>query len=132
MKKFTAVVLAFALLAAACGDDDAADPASITTCEGAADATITLLQKVIDIIGGLDPAALGALMAGEMPDSFTALEETATVIGLKAEELACDNLPALLTDRADQLTAADDNAIGQLIIQGVVDGDEDVIGRLFR
>ena len=132
MKKFTAVVLAFALLAAACGGDDAADPASIDSCEGAADATIAMLQDVVDIIGDLDPAALGALMAGEEPEEFAGLEATAQVIGQKAEELGCTNINELLSERVDQLTAADDNAIGQLIIQGVVEGDEDVLGRLFR
>jgi len=131
MKKFTTVILTFALLAAACGDD-AADPATIDSCESAADATIVMLQDVVDIIGDLDPAALGALMAGEEPEAFAGLEETAAAIGQKAEELGCTNINELLAERADQLTAADDNAIGQLIIQGVVDGDEDVLGRLFR
>ena len=132
MKKLTTVILTFALLAAACGDDDAADPASIDSCEGAADATIVMLQDVVDIIGDLDPAALGALMAGEEPEAFAGLEETAAAIGQKAEDLGCTNINELLAERADQLTAADDNAIGGLIIQGVVDGDEDVLGRLFR
>ena len=132
MKKFTAIVLAFAMLLAACGDDDASDPASIDSCEGVADATIDLMQDVIDIIGGLDAAALGALMGGDQPEEFDSLEETAGIIGQKGDELACSNLGELLAERADQLEVADDNAIGQLIIQGIVEGDEDVIGRLFR
>ena len=132
MKKFTAVVLAFALFAAACGDDDAADPAAIDTCEGAADATIAMLQDVVDIIGALEPAALGALMAGTEPPEFADIEETAAAIGVKSQELGCTDMAGMLAERADQLEAADENAIGQLIIQGVVDGDEDVLGRLFR
>ena len=132
MKKFTAVILAFALFAAACGDDDAADPASIDSCEGVADATIVMLQDVVDVIGDLDPAALGALMGGEEPEAFAPLVTTAAVLGQKTEELGCTNINELLVERVDQLEAADDNAIGQLIIQGVIDGDEDVLGRLFR
>jgi hypothetical protein len=132
MKKFATVVLAFALLAAACGDDDAADPASIDSCEGIADATIVMLQDVVDVIGGLDAAALGALMGGEEPEEFAPLEATAAALGEKTEELGCTNINELLVERVDQLEASDDNAIGQLIIQGVVDGDEDVLGRLFR
>ena len=133
MKKLTAVVLAFALFAAACGGDDASDdPASIDSCEGVADATIGLMQDVIDIIGGLDAAALGALMSGDQPEEFDTLEETAGIIGQKGEELSCTNLNELLAERVDQLSVADDNAIGQLIVQGIIEGDEDVIGRLFR
>ena len=131
MKKLIALLLALGMLVAACGDDSS-DPASIDSCEGVADATIGMMQDVIDIIGGLDPAALGALMGGEQPEEFTALEETATELGLKTQELGCTNLNELLGERVDQLSAADDNAIGQLIIQGIVDGDEDVLGRLFR
>ena len=132
MKKLTTVVLAVALLAAACGGDDASDPASIDSCEGVADATIGLMQDVIDIIGGLDAAALGAMMAGDQPEEFDSLEETAGILGQKGEELSCTNLNDLLAERVDQLTVADDNAIGQLIVQGILEGDEDVIGRLFR
>ena len=132
MKKLTAFVLAFSLLVAACGGDDATDPASIDSCEGVADATIDLMQDVIDIIGGLDAAALGEMMAGEQPEAFDALEETAGVIGQKGDELSCTNLGELLAERADQLNVGDDNAIGQLIVEGIIEGDEDVIGRLFR
>ena len=132
MKKLTAFVLAFSLLVAACGGDDATDPASIDSCEGVADATIDLMQDVIDIIGGLDAAALGEMMAGEQPEAFDELEETAGVIGRKGDELSCTNLGELLAERADQLNVGDDNAIGQLIVEGIIEGDEDVIGRLFR
>ncbi|MCJ7725378.1 MAG: hypothetical protein MUP76_03195 [Acidimicrobiia bacterium] len=132
MKKFTAVVLAFALFAAACGDDDAADPAAIESCEDAADATIAMHQDVVAIIGALEPAALGALMTGTEPAEFADIETTAAAIGVKSQELGCTNINELLVERVDQLTAAEDNAIGQLIIQGVIDGDEDVLGRLFR
>ena len=132
MRKFTVVLLAFALLAAACGDDAAKDPADIETCEGLADATIVMLQDVIDVLGDLDAAQTGALLGGEMPEAFTPLEATAAAIGTRAGELQCANLNDLLVERADDLSAADDNAFGGLIIQGVKDGDEDVLSRLFR
>ena len=132
MRKFTVVLLAFVLLAAACGDDAAKDPADIETCEGLADATIVMLQDVIDVLGDLDAAQTGALLGGEMPEAFTPLEATAAAIGTRAGELQCANLNDLLVERADDLSAADDNAFGGLIIQGVKDGDEDVLSRLFR
>ena len=132
MKKLSAIALALSLFVAACGGDDATDPASIDSCEGVADATISLLQDVVDTIGELDAEALGAMMAGEQPAEFDSLEETAGVIGQKGDELNCTNLNELLAERVDQLEVADDNAIGQLIIQGLIEGDEDVIGRLFR
>ncbi len=133
MKKFTTVVLAFALLAAACGDDSAAkaDPASITSCEGVADATIVLLQDVIDIFGGLDPAALGEVFAGgalpaELDEPLATSEELAT----RAQELSCTDFAALLAERGDQLVVAPENAIGGLIKDGVISGSEDVLSRL--
>jgi len=133
MRKFTVVLLAFALLATACGGDDAAkDPADIDTCEGLADATIVMLQDVIDVLGDLDAAQTGALMGGEMPEAFTPLEATAVAIGTRAGELQCADLNELLAERADDLSADDDNAFGGLIVQGVKDGDEDVLSRLFR
>lgn len=132
MKKFTAVVLAFALLAAACGDDDAAtDPASITTCEGVADATINLLQDVIDIFGGLDDAALGQVFAGgELPAELDEPLATSAALATRAEDLSCANFAQLLAERGDQLVVAPENAIGGLIKDGVITGSEDVLSRL--
>lgn len=133
MRKFITILLAFALITVACGGDDAAkDPADIDTCEGLADATIVMLQDVIDVLGDLDAAQMGALMGGETLEAFTPLEATAAAIGTRAGELECTNLNELLVERADDLSAADDNAFGGLIIQGVKDGDEDVLDRLFR
>ncbi len=133
MRKFITILLAFALIAAACGGDDAAkDPADIDTCEDLADVTIVMLQDVIDVLGDLDAAQMGALMGGETPEAFTPLEATAAAIGIRAGELECANLDELLVERADDLSAADDNAFGRLIIQGVRDGDADVLDRLFR
>ncbi len=133
MRKFIVVLLAFSLFATACGGDDAAkDPAEIDTCEGLADTTIVMLQDVIDVLGDLDAAETGALMAGEMPEEFTPLEATAAAIGTRAGELQCASLNDLLIQRAGDLSAADDNLFGLLIIEGVESGEEDVLSRLFR
>ena len=48
MRRVAVVVMALGLIAAACGDDDEA--ADLSTCEGIADATIVLIQDVIDEI----------------------------------------------------------------------------------
>ena len=136
MRKFITLVLATAMLVAACGDDDAAgdadltDPASIGSCDVLADATILMLQDVIDFMGALTPEQFAAL--GEGPNET--LDEIAVrgeALGTRAGELQCEDIDALVAERADQLTAEADNAMGQLIIQGTRDG-QDVMGRLFR
>ena len=60
MKRFATAVLCLSLMAAACGDDDAADPASLDSCQGLAGAGVSLLQDTIDLIDGLDAAALAS------------------------------------------------------------------------
>ena len=124
MKKFTAIILSFALLAAACGDDEA-------TCEDVADSTIDLLQEVSDFFGGLDEAAVGAVFAGgPLPEEVGGLLETSGVLAAQAQELECANFADLLAERGDQLEVASENIIGGFIKAGVISGDEDVLSRL--
>ncbi|MCB2224209.1 MAG: hypothetical protein KQH83_08550 [Actinobacteria bacterium] len=133
MKKFAALTLALGLLVAACGGDDAAsDPASIDTCEGIADATIATMQEVIDLIGDMDAADLAALgePGAEMPESFAGAMATGEELAARGTELECANLGDLLMERADQLEVAPDNVIGAFVKQGLMDGSEDVFGRL--
>lgn len=137
MKKFTALVLGLTILVAACGDDDtddtqaAPDPATVSTCEGLADATIDLTQDVIDALGALTPEEFAAISEGAVTPEFAAIADRGLVIGTRAQELECTTIDDLVAERADQLTAADDNAIGLLVIEGVKTG-EDVLARLFR
>jgi len=131
MKKLTVLLLSLAMVAVACGDDDASDPASIGTCEGLADATIDLTQDVIDSLGALTPAELGAVSQGELTPEFEEIATRGEVIGTRAQELECTTINDLVTERADQLTAEPTNVIGLLVIEGVEAG-EDALGRLFR
>jgi len=125
MKKLTAIVLSFALLAAACGDD------ATETCDDVADATIDLLQEVIDVFGSLDAAAMGAVFAGgDLPEELSGPLETAGVLAAQAQELECADYADLLAERGDQLNVAPENGIGVLIKDGVISGDEDVLSRL--
>jgi hypothetical protein len=134
MRKLLTLVVALALVAAACGDDDAsdaipADPADISSCEQLADATIAVTQQVIDALGDLDPAAL---MSGEMPESITELETTGNALSTRGQELECTDLGNLLAERVDQLEADSDNTFGQLIIASIESGDANVFERLSR
>jgi len=132
MKKFAILLLTLAIVAAACGDDDGgADPASLDSCEGVADATIDLVQNVIDELEAMSPSDVGALTQGQEFPAFTAIEERGVEIGTKAEELGCDNIDALVTERADRLEADPANGFTQLIVEGTKNG-EDIMGRLFR
>ena len=132
MKKLIAIVLAFSLFTAACGGDDEAGT-DLSTCGGVADGTVTLLQDVIDLLANLDDEALGAVFAGgELPDEFIALETTGEVLATAAQDLGCDDLRGLIAERADVLVVDPGDGLGQLIKDGAVSGDEDVLGRLFR
>lgn len=130
MKKFAALLLTLAIVAAACGDDDAGTP-SLDTCEGVADATIVLVQDVIDELESMSASDVGALTQGEEFPAFTAIEERGAELGTKAQELGCDNIDALVTERADRLTNDPTNGFTQLIVDGTKAG-EDVMSRLFR
>lgn len=131
MKRSAIVLLVLALVAAACGDDDASDPAALDSCESVADATIALVQDVIDELESMSPSDVGALTQGQEFPAFVAIEERGIEIGTRAEELACDTIDALVTERADQLKADPANGFTQLIVDGTRKG-EDVLGRLFR
>ncbi|MBI5157258.1 MAG: hypothetical protein HZA58_04505 [Acidimicrobiia bacterium] len=129
MKKTTALVMVGMLLLGACGDDDAAG--ALDTCEGIADATIALVQDVIDEFEALSPSEASDVMSGQMTPAFEAIAARGTEIGTAAETLACADLDAMVAERADQLVADPANGFTQLIKQGTMDG-EDVLSRLFR
>jgi hypothetical protein len=126
VKRPVVLLLALALTAAACGDD-----AGLTTCEGVADATIDLVQDVIDELESMSPADVGALTQGQEFPAFTEIGTRGAELGQTARELSCTNIDALVTERADQLEADPANGFTQLIVEGTRNG-EDVLGRLFR
>lgn len=125
MKKFAVALLALALVAAACGDDDSAVAvASLESCEGLADAGISLLQDTIDLIDGLDAAALAALGEGtEPPPEFVALQTRGDEMTARADAIGCsdEEMAGLLSDRAGGLSA--DSVFGQFILEGVRAGE---------
>lgn len=129
MKNMIVSLLAGMLLVTACGDDDAVG--ALDTCEGIADATIALVQDVIDEFEALTPSEATDVMSGQMTPAFEAIAARGTEIGTAAETLACADLDAMVAERADQLVADPANGFTQLIKQGTMDG-EDVLGRLFR
>lgn len=131
MKKLIAIVLAFSLFAVACGDDEAT--ADLSTCEGIADGTVTLIQDLIDTLAELDQETLGIVFAGgELPEEMAALETLGDDLATAAQDLGCTNLRDLISERADVIDVAPEDGLGQLIKDGAVSGDEDVLGRLFR
>ena len=127
MKKAAAALLAATLIVTACGDDEAA----LNDCEAVADATIALVQDVIDELEAMTPSEQGALIQGQEFPAFVEIEERGETIGLRAQELECTDLDAMVAERADQLVADPANGFTQLIVEGTRDG-EDVLARLFR
>ena len=127
MKRPIVLLLALALTAAACGGDDY----GLDTCEGVADATIDLVQDVIDELEAMSPADMGALTQGQEFPAFVEIETRGAELGQTAQELACTNIDALVTERADQLEADPANGFTQLIVEGTRNG-EDALARLFR
>ncbi len=131
MKKALGLLLVLALVVAACGDDDASDPAALDTCESVADATIDLVQDVIDELESMSPSDVGALTQGEEFPAFVEIEARGATLGLRGQELNCTDIDALVQARADRLTADPANGFTQLIVDGTRNG-EDVMARLFR
>lgn len=124
MRSRTAVLL-LVLTVAACGDDaPAADPATVTTCDGLAEVGFALLVDTIDLIDGLDAASLAVLAESDTtPPEFAAIEERGRTITARAEALGCDpaELDAALADKAAGLRS--DTLFGQFIIESVKAGE---------
>jgi hypothetical protein len=130
MNKTIGLVLVLALMAGACGDDDAG---AIDNCDDAADATIALVQDVITELEAMSPSDFGRMTQEGTADfpAFVAIEARGVEIGAKVEALACTDIDAMVAERADQLQGDPTNGFTQLIIDGTRNG-EDVLGRLFR
>jgi hypothetical protein len=128
VKKTAGVLVAMVLVASACGDDDAA---ALDDCDAVADATIALVQDVIDEFEAMTPTEASDVMSGVTTPAFDAIAARGDEIGTAAESLQCTELDAMVAERADQLVADPANGFTQLIQQGTADG-EDVLARLFR
>ncbi len=124
MRRLAVALLAIALVAAACGDDDAADPGSADSCEGLAVAGIAMLQETIDIIDNMDIADLIALgESDETPEVFADLESRGDELEARADELGCsdEQIATLMAERAGDLSS--DSDFGRLILEGVRSGE---------
>jgi hypothetical protein len=124
MKRIAIALFGLALIAAACGDDGAADPASVDSCEGLADAGVALLQDTIDIIDSMDVEALAALgEEGATPPELVSIEERGEELTDRADALGCsdEEMAALMAERAEDLSS--DSIFGQFILEGIRSGE---------
>ena len=114
------VLLAFGLLAAACGGDSI----SATNCEELADETIDMFQRLIDDVddefGEMTMAEFVA--SGDELPSVEQFEEDAETIDQLATELGCssDEMAAEIDERLGLLTAQSD--LGRFLIDAMVAG----------
>jgi len=129
MKQTLGLLLVLTMVATACGDDDASG--AVDTCDSVADATIDLVQDVIDELESMSPSDVGALTQGQEFPAFVEIETRGVTLGLRAEELECTDIDALVQAGADRLTNDPTNGFTQLIVDGTKNG-EDVMARLFR
>lgn len=127
MRRFASLALVVGLVVAACGGDDGA----LDSCEAVADASIDLIQDVIDELESMSPSDVGALTQGQEFEAFTAFEERGVELGTAGQDLGCDDIDSLVQERADRLEADPANGFTQLIVDGTKQG-QDVFARLFR
>jgi hypothetical protein len=122
------MIVLLAMVVAACGDDGA-DPDSLDSCEAVADASIEVLQDVIDEMDSMsieDLAAMGS--SEETPEQFKDAEERGMALSDRADELGCtdDQMGTLMAERAGDLSA--DSQFAQLIIESIRAGETDFFG----
>jgi hypothetical protein len=123
MKRLTAIVLALALAAAACGDSGSA-----SSCDELVDEAVDLFQDALDSLADLtleDAAELG----DELPEEFETLETRGEELEAQSEELGCSEaeLQARFDARVGDLTA--EGPVAELILGGLL--SESDAGSLF-
>lgn len=115
-----ALVLMLAFGAVACGsDDDDADDEPLTvanadSCEELADASIGVMQNVLDAVSEL---SMADMMAEEEPDVFGDFEQDLENAEAKSNELNCsdEEMASLLEERVSNLTAS--GPVGEMVLQ---------------
>jgi len=111
------VLLAFGLLATACGGDSI----SATNCEELADETIGMFQRLIDDVDDEfgDMTMEEFVASGDELPSVEQFEEDAATIDELAIELGCspDEMSAGVEQRLDTLTAQSD--LGRFLIDAM-------------
>jgi hypothetical protein len=111
------VLLAFGLLAAACGGDSI----SATNCEELADETIEMFQRLIDDVDSeFGDMTMDEFVASgdELPD-VERFEEDAATIDQLATDLDCapDDMGPAVGERIDELSAQSD--LGRFLIDAM-------------
>ncbi len=111
MTRLSVIVVAFALVAAACSGGGAA------SCESVADEAIGLVQGIIDEFDDMSLEDLAALE--NEPPQFDELEQKANELEAKAEELGCSDaeMEKLMNERAGDLKA--EGPFGQLLVESI-------------
>ncbi len=112
MTRLSVIVVAFALVAAACSGGGAA-----ASCESVADEAIGLVQGIIDEFDNMSLEDLAALE--NEPPQFAELEQKANELEAKAEELGCSDaeMEKLMNERAGDLKA--EGPFGQLLVESI-------------
>jgi hypothetical protein len=114
------------VLAGACGPANA----EMDDCGDVADASIDLIQDVMDELSALPPEQQQALVTDFEFSAGPELEARREVINDRADELNCINLKTLITERAPRLINNTASAIGQFIMDGINAGG-DMLQRIF-
>lgn len=127
MRRPAAVVaLSVLLVVPACssGDSAPADPASIDSCTGIAEAGIDLVQDTLDVIDSLSAEELAALGSSETPPpALAAIEATGEELQARADVLGCtpEQLAGMMSEMAGDLNS--DTVFGQFLIESIRQGD---------
>lgn len=116
ISRILVVLVAFGLLAAACGDS-----ISAANCDELADETMELFQRLIDDVDSeFEEMSVADFLAtnGELP-SVERFEEEAAAIDELATELGCtqSEISAAVRERTNELTAESD--LGRFLINAI-------------
>ena len=126
MSRFTslALVLFLAFSALACGSDDEDGDEALTvgnasSCEHLADASIPIMQTLLDAASEM---TMADLTAEEPPEAISNFETRMNEVGERSVELNCseDEIIDLLDARVDQLTAS--GPVGELLLEVFQEG----------
>ena len=122
-----ALVFALALGLVACGseDDNGDDDVTVDsadTCEQLVDATIPVMQEILDAVSEM---SMEDIMSEEEPEELADFETRMEEIGERAEDMNCDDdeMGTLLEARVGDLTA--EGPVGELLLEVIQSGEFD-------
>ena len=126
MRRTFIALAVLVVLTGACGSPDA----TLDDCGDVADASIDLLQDVMDDLSSLPPEQQQNLLEEGAFPSGPEHEARREQINDRADELDCVNLRVMIMERAPRLINNTASAIGQFIMDGINAG-EDMFQRIF-